>query len=225
MDRNPLAGIPRLNAETDVRHPRRALLPEEFERLVDGARESGVWIQCYSGEERARIYTLSYMTGLRKSELASLTPGSFALASKPAILTVQAGASKHRRKDVLPLHPELVPMIREWISQLGPGEPLFPKLAGRKTWLMVKKDLERAGILYKKNDGIADFHAAGRHTHITELLRNSVKLAATKELARHGDIRMTMRYTHIGIEDQAKALNSLPTPGQSSGTCQETSRL
>jgi hypothetical protein len=37
---------------------------------------------------------------------------------------------------------------------------------------LVKFDLERAGIPYKTADGVADFHAAGRHTHITELLRN-----------------------------------------------------
>ena len=33
---------------------------------------------------------------------------------------------------------------------------------------MVKKDLERVGIPYKTEEGVADFHAAGRHTHITE---------------------------------------------------------
>ena len=39
-------------------------------------------------------------------------------------------------------------------------------------------------------------------------------LPDTKELARHGDIRMTMRYTHISLDDQAKALQSLPAPCQ-----------
>ena len=30
------------------------------------------------------------------------------------------------------------------------------------------------------------------------------------ELARHSDVRMTMRYTHIGLNEQAKSLESLP---------------
>src|SRR5690606_31147343 len=30
-------------------------------------------------------------------------------------------------------------------------------------------------------------------------------------LARHSDINMTMRYTHIGINDQARALSNLPS--------------
>ena len=35
---------------------------------------------------------------------------------------------------------------------------------------MVKQDLEKAGILYITSDGVADFHAAGRHSFITGLL-------------------------------------------------------
>ena len=45
---------------------------------------------------------------------------------------------------------------------------------------MVKHDLERVGISYKNHDGVADFHAAGRHTHITQLLRNGAPLSQTQ---------------------------------------------
>jgi len=207
---NPVAGIKRLNTEVDIRHPRRALTADEFSKLVQSARDSGVSIQCYDGEQRARIYTLSYMTGLRRKEIASLTPASFNLKTNPATLTVEAACSKHRRKDVLPLHPELVKMLQEWLKGIKRTELLFPKLAKRRTWLMVKKDLERIDIPYRNEDGIADFHAAGRHTHITELLRNGASLPEARELARHSDIRMTMKYTHIGLDDQAKALSKLP---------------
>lgn len=210
---NPLTGMARLNADVDVRHPRRALSPEEFSNLVRSARRSGVSIQCYDGEQRARIYILSYMTRLRRAEIASLTPTSFKLNESPATLTVEATYSKHRRKDVLPLHPELITMLKDWIRGVKRSEPLFPKLAKRRTWLMVKKDLERVGIPYRNEEGIADFHAAGRHTHITELLRSGVSLPEARELARHSDVRTTMRYTHIGIEDQARAVSQLPWNG------------
>ena len=36
---------------------------------------------------------------------------------------------------------------------------------------MIRLDLKRAGIPYKTAEGFADFHAAGRHTYITQLLR------------------------------------------------------
>ena len=151
------------------------------------------------------------MTGLRRQELASLTPRSFQLDATPPTIIVEAACSKHRRKDVLPLHPDLVVLLREWLVEFTIDEPLFPKLARRRTWLMVKKDLERVGIAYETAEGIADFHAAGRHTHITELLRNGASLPEARELARHSDVKMTMKYAHIGIEDQARALASLPT--------------
>ena len=58
---------------------------------------------------------------------------------------------------------------------------------------MIKKDLERAGIPYQTEEGTADFHAVGRHTHITELLRNGAIpckpddkwRASGAQLARH----------------------------------------
>ncbi len=180
---NPLNGLERLNTEVDLRHKRRALTQDELTMLVRSARESGEEIQCFSGEIRARIYLTSYMTGLRRKEIASLTPRSFNLDGTPPTLTVEAACSKHRRLDVLPLHPEFVTMVREWIAQKAPNELLFPKLAKRRTWLMVKKDLERVGIAYKTEDGFADFHAAGRHSHITGLVRSGASLPEAQKLA------------------------------------------
>ena len=51
---------------------------------------------------------MTYLTGLRKGEIASLTPVSFDLEVDPATLTIEAQDTKHRRKDILPLHPDLV---------------------------------------------------------------------------------------------------------------------
>jgi hypothetical protein len=48
------------------------------------------------------------------------------------------------------------------LKGLAAGQQLFPKLERKKTL-----DLERVGIAYETEDGIADFQAAGRHSHIT----------------------------------------------------------
>ncbi|APW58645.1 Tyrosine recombinase XerC [Paludisphaera borealis] len=212
---NPVAGIERLNSETDIRHKRRALTPEEVSRLVQSARDSGRVIQSYDGELRARAYLTSFFTGLRRQELGSLTPRSFRLDDQQPILKVAAACSKHRREDTLPIHPELAIMVREWVQNLGPDDLLFPRIERKKTWLMVKLDLERISIPYETHEGIADFHAAGRHSHITGLLRNGATLVEARELARHADVRMTMKYTHIGLDDQAAALAGLPLPNAS----------
>jgi integrase len=151
----------RTSRSSGIRHARRALSAEELTKLVASARQSHKRIQGFPGEQRARIYLISYMTGLRKKEIASLTPRSFDLKGSPPTVTVEAACSKHRRKDVLPLHPELVAVLREWVARIPPSQKLFPDLDRKKTWLMVRKDLERVGIAYETEDGFADFHAAG----------------------------------------------------------------
>ena len=38
-----------------------------------------------------------------------------------------------------------------------------------------------------------------------------VEVKGAGQLARHSDVKMTMRYTHIGLKDQAKGIQNLPT--------------
>ena len=135
-------------------------------------------------------------------------------SSDASTVTLEATVSKHRRKDVLPLNPELVNLLRIWLLGMKPDEPLFPSLARRRTSVMVKKDLERVGIPYMTEKGYADFHAAGRHTHITDLFRTGASLTEARELARHSEIQTTMRYTHVGMEDRARAVSALSAPCQ-----------
>ncbi len=209
---HPLLSLKRQNVELDVRRKRRALEVGEVVKLIDSARQSGKRLQGYDGEQRARLYLFSCLTGLRKSEIASLSPQSFILKGPEPTVTVQAACSKHRRTDVLPLHPALVGEVSQWIKGLAKDEAIFPGLKNKKTCQMVKSDLERVGIPYRTSEGVADFHAAGRHTFVTQLLRSGATLPEAKELARHADVKMTMRYAHIGMKDQAKALASLPAP-------------
>ncbi len=82
----------------------------------DKRKKHAVWHIAYfdhAGKRmtRARIYIMSYMTGPRRSELASLTAANFDLGATPATLTLAATVSKHRKTDVLPLHPGLVVML------------------------------------------------------------------------------------------------------------------
>ena len=209
MISNPLVGLKRMHAATEVRHKRRAVTHEEVITLVESARSSGKSIQAFDGEQRARVYILSYMTGLRRLELASLSPESFYLDSEQPTLTIEAACSKHRRKDLLPLHPELVSMLRRWSADAESEPPIFPNSDKKKTWFMVMKDLERTGIPDRTNEGVADFHATKRHSHITELVRSGASLREVQKLARHSDVRITMRYTHIGMDDQANGLGQL----------------
>ncbi len=209
---NPISSLARLNNDVDVRHRRRSLSPTEVTKLLESAWNSKQRVQSYNGQLRSLAYFVSYMTGLRQKEMASLTPKSFDLDADQPTVKIAAACSKRRREDTIPLHAELVAVLRPWLKRLKPTEFLFPRFARKKAWLMVKKDLERVGIPYETEAGIADFHAAGRASHITEMLRQGANMVQVMKQARHSDIRMTMRYFKADLNDQVTAIEKLPPP-------------
>jgi integrase len=216
--KNPLATLRNLNVAIDRRHDRRALTEQEFSELIQSA-EGGPTIEGLSGADRAMLYILATWTGFRRGELAALTRLSFDFESNPASIRLPAKFSKRRKSELLPLHPAVAERLKVWLrakSDLPPDAPLFdlqtPAGYPRKTSNMMKLDLERAGIPYKDEQGLfADFHA-NRHTFISNLSRAGVPLATAQKLARHSDPRLTAnRYTHLGLDVEARAIASLPT--------------
>ena len=201
---NPLSHLSADNCETDRRHRRRALSQAELERLVRAAA-SGPAAEGVSGPDRATLYVLASYTGLRASELVSLTAGSFDLTAEPPTVTVEAASAKNRRRDTLPLHPLAVDHVRPLLDREGAILPLGSAA-------MVRADLAAAGIPYADDAGrVFDFHAL-RGQFITNLARAGVPLATAQKLARHSDPKLTSNvYTHLSVHDEAGAVGSLPS--------------
>ena len=201
-----------LNVSTDRRHDRRPLSEAEFTALLQAAR-AGRSAFRMAGPDRAMLYTVAAYTGLRASELASLTQHSYRLDDPTPTVTVQAAYSKHRRQDVLPLHSSLVALLRPWLAakptygRIWPGKWAEYKFAGK----MMQVDLKAAGVEYIDAHGLyADFHAL-RHTFITNMMKSGVNPKTAQALARHSTIDLTMNvYTSLTVMDQAAALNTLP---------------
>lgn len=237
---NPFAHLAKVNAEVDVRHRRREFAAEEFARLVAAARASGVR-RHFPGPDRAMLYLTAAYTGLRASELASLTPEAFALAADPPTVTVAAACSKRRREDLVPLHPELATLLRPYLAGKPAGVRFwFGKTArGFTGSLMIEADLAAARdtwvaeaadpaertrreasdfLRYVDSRGqMADFHSL-RHTFITNLVAAGVMPKEAKELARHSSITLTMdRYAHTTRGNMAAALAKLAGPSGTSG--------
>ncbi len=85
-----------------------------------------------------------------------------------ATVTVEAGYSKRRHKDVQPIHPELAAALTAWLVGKASGEPVFamPDKPAR----MLQRDLKSAGIAYRDDAGrVVDFHAL-RHTFISRIV-------------------------------------------------------
>ena len=209
---NPLLGLSKANVQTDRRHVRRPLREVELKQLLDTTTSGPVRLGM-TGVQRVVLYHLAATTGLRRNELGSLNSQSFNLTSDPPTVTVEAKNSKHRRKDVLPLRHDMAEIIRDHISTTPLGESLFP-ISGKHSAEMVAADLRDAGIANRGDDGqIIDFHSL-RQTFITNLSLANVSPQMAKSLARHSDINLTLNtYTQLGMGDQAKAVESLPSLG------------
>jgi integrase len=187
-----------------------------FSAFIEAAR-NGRPFRGMSGADRTLIYLTSANTGLRASELASLTPRSFdcATPSLTPSLTVQAAYSKRRRKDVLPLRADVAALLREYVKGRPAAKPLWPGTWPDVGAEMIRVDLAAAGIPYTDEEGrVYDFHAL-RHQFISNLARAGVHPKLAQDLARHSDINLTMNaYTHLELQDRAGALEKLPAiPG------------
>ncbi|MFO7898506.1 MAG: tyrosine-type recombinase/integrase, partial [Planctomycetota bacterium] len=193
------------------RHDRRALTDDELRKLI-AAAEEGTDVCGLSGQDRAMLYRIAVGTGFRRNEIRSLTPKSFDLDGDPPTITVEAGYSKRRRRDVQPIRKDLADLLRVWLAWKKPGQPVLQTThwLWHRTSDMMKADLAAAEIKYKDDSGrYADFHAL-RHTYITNIGRLPVSMKTHQELARHSEPGLTMRYTHAEVEQKVKALDALP---------------
>ena len=207
--RDPMPQVAKLNAKVDRRHVRRALSDDELAHLfrVTGA---GGTVRRLTGPERVMAYRVAMETGLRASEVGSLTPRSFNLADlDTATVSVRAAYSKRRREDVVPILRSLAEAVAAFIASKPQDAPLFKM--PHKPAEMLRVDLEAAGIPYADEEGrVMDFHGL-RHTFITRLARSGVMPAEAKALARHSTITLTMdHYTHTLIADERAALERVP---------------
>lgn len=211
MREDPTFGLSKLNEEEDRRRERRALTDEEAQRLITTTDASPRVFRGLTGHDRAVMYLLAQRTGLRRKELLSLSPSSFDLASEPATVVVQAGNSKRRKKDTLPLAIEVAQIMAAYLADRDRRAPLWPRSWWRRSSDMLRDDLLDAGINPVDEDGrVLDFHGQ-RTTFITGLSRVGVVPAMAQQLARHSDIKLTLgTYTRLTMQDMAAAVGNLP---------------
>ena len=94
LERNSFAHVSKLNGKVDIRVERRAMESEELARLIDATEHSQQTFRGLTGSDRAVLYMLAAMTGLRANELASLTASSFDFQAHPPTVTAEAESEK-----------------------------------------------------------------------------------------------------------------------------------
>ena len=204
-----LAGVTGFNAKEDRRHDRRTLGLEQLRRLIEVTHAGPPWRKM-TGPARALCYRLAVGTGLRYSEIKSITPESFDWSVNPATVTVSAAYTKNGEPATLPLPVDLRDDLRNHVASVAPREPIFP-LAPDCGAKMLRPDLERAGIPYRDAGGLVfDFHAL-RCQCATLADRAGVTPRVVQKLMRHSTLELTGRYTRPRAVDLNRATESLPS--------------
>jgi integrase len=230
---DPLAGMAMLTRqEADIRHERRALSLDEVDLLLEAAKMSKKTVHRRTGRERYFLYLTALATGLRASELRSMTRESFDLDSDPPTATVKGACTKNGQLANQPLRLDIVEELRPFLADKLAGEPVWPGAWTDRPWKLVKVDLAAARakwlagfpegperdtmaasdfLTYRDSAGCyADFHAL-RHTFITMVGKTGVTPKEHQDLARHSTYALTGRYTHSRLYDLATAVNALPS--------------
>ena len=182
---------------------RRAGTPDELRRLLE-VTESEPERFRLSGHERAVLYRFAAETGLRAKEIRTLKVSSFDFDNR--VVFAKAGYTKNKEKGAIPLRPETVAMLKDFLAGKMPTVQAFKMPSKYNMARMLKADLKQTDIDYVDDqDRRFDFHAL-RHTFITSLRAAPTRVA--QSLARHKSSKMTDRYTHIELLDERAAIES-----------------
>lgn len=150
--------------------------------------------------DRAMVYLL-YATGLRVSELVTLTPHQLDLPGR--YLRVRGKGDKER---IAPFAPVAERILREYLDEQRPrlavagSEALFPGRGGERAltrqafWRTLKDLAQQAGL------PVALSPHQLRHAFATHLLASGMNLRSLQLLLGHADLATTQIYTQVAPE-------------------------
>lgn len=178
--------------------------PEEIENLLEDVVDKNDYILL----RNKIIMELLYATGVRRSELMTLTINN--INFQHHYIKVRGKRNKER---IIPISVALANDLKEyWQVRLSQfenevdieeihffltqkGKPLYPKAI----YNIVKNYLERFTTVEQKSPHVL------RHSFATHLLNNGAELNAIKELLGHESLAATQVYTHTTLNKLKKA--------------------
>ena len=172
----------------------------------------------YDADEWAVVFILAVNSGLRRTELRTLTWGSVFIDDDSPSVVVRSGYSKHRkgrggRDERVDIHVDVAAELREWrdgLDRSGPDDPVFPSLKKHtKNAKAVRIYCEAAGIPYRTQDGRATFHSA-RHCFATRMDEFGIDESVRMEQGRWVRRDMLDNYTSVRRPRIRKAIEAMP---------------
>jgi len=157
--------------------------------------------------DRKLAYALAAFNGLRRNEATDLTATNLHLDAPIPFVGLLQKQGQDDSRDYIPLHPYVLKLLTGRL--LMPGAKLLRNVPDMKT---MKRDLERAGVDLKDQQGRRlDYHAL-RHTFQTNLDRTGCSRATKKRLMRHAHEDVTDGYAHAELAEMFTALTRLQFP-------------
>ena len=153
------------------------------------------------GQRDRTMLEVLYATGLRVTELVTLTPQSVSLVQGVVRVTGKGGKER-----LVPLGEEAVAWLQSYVREGRPDilngrvcDYLFPTLRSccmtrQAFWLLIKRYALEAGI------GKALSPHTLRHAFATHLLNHGADLRVVQMLLGHSDLSTTQIYTHVARE-------------------------
>lgn len=177
--------------------------PEQMDTLLDG--------DSFIEEEFAvlrdkTVILMAYITGMRRSELVSLTLSDVDRSSK--VIRVHGKGNKER---IVPMTEELFDILNEYLKSretlvggkhqylfvTDKGTPVYDKFIYR----MVVRYLGMVTTQKKRSPHVL------RHSFATALLNNGACIEAIRKLLGHSDLSATQVYTHTSVEGLKRIYN------------------
>ncbi|MGA9779096.1 MAG: tyrosine-type recombinase/integrase [Verrucomicrobiia bacterium] len=201
---NPFELVERTDTRGKERVQRRALSDAQAIQLLQVAGKNQL------------AYMLPLYAGLRRNEAKTLHWSDLVLGDNGGLLRLHAAVNKNRKEQSLPLHRDLAKALQ----QQKPADCKANDLVlvnGVPKMKEFRQDLKKAGIPFLDERGHRmDYHAL-RTTFITRLSTMKVHPRLAMELARHSDMRLTMKtYTDAGQLPLREVMDTLPSFGADS---------
>lgn len=149
------------------------------------------------------VFEFLRLTGCRLSSITELKVKDIDLINKTASLVTRKGPRARERCYIIPLHSELVIILRLLIANKKPNDFVFLTNRGCKFYpnrfcKRFRKVLQRAEVECKSS-----LHGL-RHLFATNLSKNGVPLKDISRLLGHANTVVTERYLHVSVEDLRK---------------------
>ncbi|WP_113716820.1 tyrosine-type recombinase/integrase [Arthrobacter dokdonensis] len=233
---NRLAAIHSFFAYAAPRHPEHAatiqrvlaIAPKRFEKnlvtyLTDAevdALLAAINQDTWTGRRDHAMFLLDIQTGLRISELTSLTCADATLGTGANIHCIGKGRKERRT----PLVPATVATLRAWLEERGwaPTDPLFPTSTGHRLSpdAIEHRIAHYLAIAAKDCPSLATKHVsthALRHTAAMRLLQAGVDITVIALWLGHEQVSSTNSYLHADMTQKERAIATVTPPNSKPG--------